>query len=167
MSNEKRSFEAYEYDINISPGYYDKVLDKGGIQAMWHELKFRNVSDFIQGGSGKSLLDIGCGPGSFSRFLDPQCVYTGTDFSAAQIQYATERYGGDNRDFKVTLAGEPWPFEDASFDYCSALELIEHLNAEEIHGLLSEAARVLRPGGRFLLSTPNYVSLWPLLEMIV
>ena len=47
------------------------------------------------------------------------------------------------------------PFSDASFDVVVAFEVIEHL--ENWRGLLAEARRVLTPGGRLLVSTPNKV----------
>jgi len=45
------------------------------------------------------------------------------------------------------------PFLDASFDAVVSFETIEHL--ADAHGLLAECRRILRPGGRLYLSTPN------------
>jgi len=45
------------------------------------------------------------------------------------------------------------PFADGAFDVVASLEGIEHLSAP--FGFLGECARVLRPGGRLILSTPN------------
>jgi SAM-dependent methyltransferase len=49
------------------------------------------------------------------------------------------------------------PYDDASFDYLSCLEGIEHL--EDQFAFVREGWRVLRPGGRFLISTPNVLGL--------
>ncbi len=49
----------------------------------------------------------------------------------------------------------------------SAIELVEHLTDSDIDIFMHEAYRILQPGGRLLLSTPNYASLWPILEKIV
>lgn len=49
----------------------------------------------------------------------------------------------------------------------TAIELIEHLDQDRIQVVLDEAHRMLRPGGRLLLTTPNYGSLWPALEWAV
>jgi SAM-dependent methyltransferase len=50
-----------------------------------------------------------------------------------------------------------WPFEDASFDYVLSSEAIEHLPDQL--AMLRECARVLRPRGRLLITTPNLLSL--------
>ena len=59
----------------------------------------------------------------------------------------------------------PWPLEDASFDAVWAGEVIEHVL--DTAAWLSELRRVLRSGGRLLLSTPDHgpcgASPWPLL----
>jgi len=52
---------------------------------------------------------------------------------------------------------ERLPFEDAAFDWVIALEVIEHL--ENRHHALREMRRVLKPGGKLILSTPNMLNL--------
>lgn len=47
------------------------------------------------------------------------------------------------------------PFADASFDTIVAGELVEHIPAHELPVMLREFHRLLRPGGRLLLTTPN------------
>ncbi len=47
----------------------------------------------------------------------------------------------------------PLPFEDASFDCVISFQVIEHIKRD--HELVREVARVLKPGGRFIVSTPN------------
>jgi len=48
------------------------------------------------------------------------------------------------------------PFDDASFDWVMALEVIEHL--ENRHNALHEMRRIIKPGGTLILSTPNMLS---------
>jgi glycosyltransferase involved in cell wall biosynthesis/SAM-dependent methyltransferase len=52
---------------------------------------------------------------------------------------------------------DPWPYPDNSFDVVTGMEILEHL-ALDPYFFFSEAARVLKPGGHILLTTPNIVS---------
>jgi SAM-dependent methyltransferase len=156
---------AYNYD-GIGPGYYDEIFRRGaGIQSKWHHLKFTHVSRMLPINCSR-LLDIGCGPGTFIGMLPDTIDCTGTDLAAAQIDYANTEYGKPNHRFLCVSAG-PLPFDSDSFDATTLIELIEHLELPVIEGLLSEAKRVLRPGGKLVLTTPNYAGLWPLLEKVV
>jgi len=50
------------------------------------------------------------------------------------------------------------PFPDATFDAVAAFDVIEHCDPEDV--ALAEVLRVLRPGGRFLMSVPAYTWAW-------
>lgn len=50
------------------------------------------------------------------------------------------------------------PFEDAAFDTVSAFDVIEHCDPEQ--DAIAEVWRVLRPGGRFVMSVPAYSWAW-------
>jgi SAM-dependent methyltransferase len=68
--------------------------------------------------------------------------------------------------FACTQAiGEALPFPVGSFDCVLLSEVIEHLDAPQVS--IAEAVRVLKPGGRLLVTTPNYRSFWPLMEWAV
>jgi len=62
---------------------------------------------------------------------------------------------------------EDLDFEPSSFDRIVCLELIEHLYPDQGLELLRTLRRLLRPDGLLLLSTPNYASAWPLLELLM
>lgn len=53
---------------------------------------------------------------------------------------------------------DPYPYPDGHFDTVLCCELIEHLKDDPMH-LLAEVNRILKPGGHFLLTTPNIASL--------
>lgn len=154
----------FDYDA-IPEGYYDEVYQRGrGAQSKWHHLKFRCVREHL--GTYVQLLDLGCGPGSFVGSLSEPGHAIGVDIAAAQIAYAQRHYGGPQREFQTILASG-LPYATASFDVVTSIEVIEHLDRETTCSLLAEAWRVLRPGGRLVLTTPNYASPWPLMEWFV
>jgi ubiquinone/menaquinone biosynthesis C-methylase UbiE len=155
----------FDYDT-IGPGYYDEIFRRGaGVQSKWHHLKFRNVRASFPVGV-RDHLDIGCGPGTFIGTLPQELRCIGTDSAAAQINYANAKYGSGTHTF-LCASDSKLPFEDCRFDVVTLIELIEHLDREFVKELLVEARRVLRLGGRLVVTTPNYASLWPLLERVV
>ena len=155
----------YDYN-NIEGGYYDKVYRRGsGIQSKWQRLKFDRMK--AEMGRYAHHLDIGCGPGTFIGSLDEAGKSVGVDVSARQIEYAEETYGTPEKIFQVIEPGARLPFDDGFFCVVTIIELIEHMTWEDALGLLKEAARALEPGGRLLLSTPNYDAFWPALEFIL
>lgn len=66
---------------------------------------------------------------------------------------------------RFNVESDPFPFGDESFDVVICGEIIEHL-PHGPHGMLFESNRVLRSGGRLLLSTPNSVSLARLIAIL-
>lgn len=152
------------YDA-IPTGYYDAVFHRRcGIQSKWHHLKFDRLRRAMAGLTDH--LDIGCGAGTLVGTLGSGHRSVGVDIAAGQIAYAQDHYGSPERRFQRIEPG-PLPFPDSSFDAVTAVELIEHLPHDQNVQLLKEAGRTLRPGGRLILSTPNYASLWPVLESLV
>lgn len=149
----------YDYDKDTPAGFYDEIHQRrAGVRFVWHDLKFRAVAAQL-GGAGK-VLDVGCGPGTFigNYLAGVECL--GVDFSAPQIDYANRRYGTAEHRFSTqALAGL-----GERFDAIVMIELIEHLPPADARRLLAEARGLLSPGGRLVVTTPNYRSLWPLIE---
>lgn len=154
----------YNYE-NIPVGYYDDIFHRGkGIQSKWHQLKFKRFR--MEMGTFRNHLDIGCGPGTLIGSLPGNSPSLGVDIASNQIAYAQSHYAGTNKIFKTIVPGK-LPFDDNSFDLITLVELIEHIEDEGCEALLSEATRTLEPGGRIIVSTPNYQGLWPIVEALV
>ena len=100
----------------------------------------------------KHLLDIGCGRGRLSRALVRRGArVSGIDPQDAMVAMARE--AAPEGDFRVAGA-EALPFEDATFDGAVILNSLHHVPGAVIAAALSEAMRVVRPGGVFLVLEP-------------
>lgn len=103
--------------------------------------------------AGKEVLDAACGVGYGSAFLAATAArVVGVDVDEESVGYARRRYGGPSVEFHV-MDAEALAFPDASFDVVCSFETIEHVRAPA--RAVAEAARVLRPGGVLVVSTPH------------
>ena len=108
--------------------------------------------------AGRRILDIGCGSGPLMQeFIARGAAVTGFDASRNMIELARDRLGPE-ADLHVADLGQPLPFADDSFDDAVASLVLHYL--EEWVGPLREIRRVLRPGGRLILSV-NHPILYP------
>lgn len=115
------------------------------------------------------VLDIGCGIGRVAVALIPRLEtgsYEGFDVVPAAVDWCRREVTSRHPSFRFQLAdvrnrqynpkgGVPaehyeFPYEDASFDLVLAASVFTHMRPDGTQRYLAEAARVLRPGGRFV-----------------
>ena len=97
------------------------------------------------------LIDLGAGSG----YTSYQLARAGFDVVALDVH--ADQFVPQDIPFLQHDLNQRLPLQDAEADAVLALEIIEHL--ENPRYFLREIARVLRPGGALVLSTPNIVSL--------
>ena len=99
------------------------------------------------------VLDAGCGTGYGAHAIAANALsLTGIDQAHDALAYARKQYVGSLPRW-VCASCTRIPFDDRSFDTVLAFEVIEHL--QEWPKLISEARRVLKDSGVFVVSTPN------------
>lgn len=106
-------------------------------------------------GAGARILDAGCGSGRNMVALAPRGTVTGVELASQSLEVARARAVGP------VLPGsldEPLPFGDGAFDLALALDVLEHVRDDG--AALRELARVVAPGGRLLVTVPQYGWLW-------
>lgn len=161
---------------SVAGDYQYRALHAGHpMQRFWHRGKLGMIDRLIRPHlrSGSRLLEIGCGAGNLLLQATVAGSYpVALDLSIQALTFVRSRLeearsGPDAPNgFVCTQAvGESLPFPEDTFDCILLSEVIEHLEAPEIS--IREAVRVLCPGGRLLVTTPNYRSFWPLMEWAV
>lgn len=140
--------------VGVSP--YDKWHDRFPVDdsadAPWHELVKRNVGTV----RGATVLEVGCGRGGLAHWMERQspASYVAADFSWSAVS-KTASIKSSFVTEQADITNLPHP--DRSFDLVISCETIEHVL--DPRSAVREMSRVLRPGGRLLLTTPNYMNL--------
>jgi ubiquinone/menaquinone biosynthesis C-methylase UbiE len=106
------------------------------------------------------ILDIGCGTGAMLDELRPFGDVVGADFSPEALQFCVTRGApAEAPPLKLARADvRRLPFADSAFDVVTAMDIIEHIDDDK--AAASEIFRVLKPGGRLLVTVPAFSSLW-------
>lgn len=138
-------------------------LDPAWADALEHllrneaDLAFRRrvpmVVRYLDPCPGDRILDCGCGMGftlrALSRLCD--CTLVGVDRNPAALARAALELGGQARLARADALR--LPFASSSFDKVLMTEVLEHLPDDV--AALREVRRVLRVGGRYVISVPN------------
>jgi len=115
--------------------FYPTYLIRNGL--------YKNIAELAPQLTGR-VLDLGCGIKPY------ESLFRADQYVGVEYQGEGETYAKDKADFFYD--GRNLPFEDASFDAVFCSEVFEHVfNLEEI---LKELHRVLKPGGKMLLTFP-------------
>ncbi|MCV7345635.1 SAM-dependent methyltransferase [Mycolicibacterium rhodesiae] len=122
-----------------------------------HEVVYRRLLDLC---AGRDVLEAGCGEGYGADLIASVANrVVAVDYDAATVAHVAARYPRVEV-VEGNLAALPLP--DASVDIVVNFQVIEHLWDQP--QFVAECARVLRPGGLLLMSTPNRITFSPGLD---
>ena len=169
LSNDKRSFynranrlvpppskvlHGTDGYLNTGREFFEYFLRFGGLKASY------------------KVLDIGCGTGRMAvpltTFLDNDGSYDGIDVIKEDIDWALKSIGKKydnfnfhqidisnklyNRNGAILGAKYKLPFEDNQFDFIFLVSVFTHMLSDDVDNYLAEISRVLKPGGRCLIT---------------
>jgi 2-polyprenyl-3-methyl-5-hydroxy-6-metoxy-1,4-benzoquinol methylase len=148
-------------DLLESQQYY-VLTDGNAIRKRWHLNKLRLLR-LAAIAAEDQVLDAGCGAGNLVAELAALCHRAiGCDYRYPCLAVASARGSGAY----VQADLQRLPFAAETFGTVFCMEVIEHLDRGTTAHALAEFHRVLRPQGRFLITTPNYRSLWVVIEFL-
>jgi ubiquinone/menaquinone biosynthesis C-methylase UbiE len=118
--------------------------------------RFREVLAHAGLAPGLSVLDLGCGWAYGTHWARAiGCRVAGVDLGLDQLVWARRTLPDAAALRLVQANAKTLPFRDASFDRAISVEMLEHVFRPDRAQVLSEIARVVKPGGRIAISTPN------------
>jgi SAM-dependent methyltransferase len=105
-------------------------------------------------GPESRVLDVGCATGGMMRMMQGLGRFTGLDANPKAAAMARERSGNP----VIVSSATDMPFETASFDAVTALDVLEHI--EDHAAAVREIRRVLKPGGPLIATVPCHPALY-------
>jgi len=109
---------------------------------------------FTSQATPRLALDVGCGGGFMAEALAVNFKVTGLDQSETSLQHARQHAQDKNLSISYLQGrAEYLPFPEQSFDLVCVCDVLEHVN--HLEKTISEAGRVLKPGGIVFFDTIN------------
>lgn len=157
--------EAYNFDTMPSEnGDGPAPVEPGLVQYLGtHWTRYQTTLHHVVDGAPRDILDVGVFPPlAFEAMIvnvlpDVKLsgVWEGPHPYAQSVKSLNPAYPDFDIELRpANIERDIMPYGDAEFDMVLGMEIFEHL-ALDPHFFLSQAARVLRPGGRIILTTPN------------
>lgn len=125
--------------------------DYKGISINTSKNTHETVFELVGNGPGSRIVDVPCGSGAFVQRLKDHAYQ---DVLAIDIEDGLEIEHGSFRQGDMT---DQLPLSDQSVDTLVCIDGIEHIDRQQ--DFVAEVVRVLRPGGEFIVSTPNISSI--------
>ncbi len=154
--------------IAIEGAYQYNALKRGpAAQRFWHYAKLRSIDALLPPQPGDLVLDVGCGSGVVTSHLGTHGARAiGIDANPGAIEFARQQFASESVSFQLGLVDDHFSIE-SRVDKIYCLEVIEHIYRPQALSMLGGFRDALHPGGHVFLTTPNYRSMWPLIEWLM
>lgn len=138
--------------------WHAAVSGRVALDTPWHRM-VQEALDVGRDLAGRRVLEIACGRGDFASWCaslpTPPALLVAADFSSVAVRLARTAAGSPAHAAFLQADAQAIGLASDAFDTVVCCETLEHLH--EPRAALAEVARMLRPGGRLFLTTPNYL----------
>jgi len=153
---------------DVSGDYQYGALHHGTkSQRLWHRQKIEIIGRYLHNKSYGNNCDAGCGSGVVADFVSsvlPESKVVGYDINERSIAFALRKFKKKNLQFCLKNLLEKERNEENCFDFVYSLEVIEHFCFEDVKKYLAVLFHIGKANARFFITTPDYRSMWPLIE---
>ena len=138
--------------------FYDRFGEKQDAQSFYEDSALDELVSHAAFGQAEKIFEFGCGTGRFAsrllaEHLSPSASYLGMDLSQTMVEIARQRIASYAGRAKVVQSDGSicFPLDDHSVDRVIATYVFDLLSEADIRQAISEAHRVLMPGGKLCL----------------
>ena len=137
------------YKLVTIPAIYELIQNMlGGYQ--------ESRDAFFPDLQGQRVLELGCGPGTWCRYLGEYEFYMGIDWNADHIMEANRKYGSHNTVFATGDASDEELEKLQNFDCILAIGLLHHLDDNQAGSMIRSTTKLLEANGRLITLDPVY-----------
>jgi len=163
-----------EKRLGIPPDYqWKSIRSKNSLKSNWHLNKFTVLQKLTGLNKSTRVLDLGIGSGNFELLYAGRVrSIVGIDYNDEAINFV-EKKCKENKIKNVRLICADIcelnsnKYFNLKFDLIIIVDVIEHLDFEDPEGFLEFLKGALASNGQVCVITPNYKSLWPLIEYLI
>lgn len=138
-------------DVSYPPAYFDAQIRKSDAKISWQYGRIFGLAG-VPDVRGLRIVDVGCGAGPALRYAAARGAFAlGLDHSRFALEEALRLAPGTAVALNNSAGG--LPCADESVDLVLLSELVEHVH--DARPLYGECLRILKPGGRIVVTTPN------------
>lgn len=145
-NNLYQSAQKFLTNSGTNPGLSDQLKDYYQVHCVRYDETLRRIIDQVKN-HNDHILDIGCYPTFLFDTLENQ-GFNMTGISSHHEPIKTKNI------FNLNIETDELPFDKNSFDLILMFEVIEHILFHP-HNTLLKLKKILKPGGKLLISTPN------------
>lgn len=146
MPNPSINFKGNEVRYLSDTRYFEELRRKDFV--LW----FSKYYVALKPVNSEAVLDVGCGVGQVvNQFAEKGICAVGVDVSPIGMKMACR----DGKGSFIVASAYNLPFKDGSFESVGSYDFLEHTHHPET--CLNEMVRVLKPKGRFVITSPNFL----------